>query len=74
MSNSFAEVYGWGDCPKTKNTFFKVEDSIQEIMQRKIDVVPENNLKGQSDLKVENDDQQKLVFGQSVGGALPEKG
>ena len=45
----------------------KVEDSIQYTTRERDNVVSENNLVIHSNVKVENDDQSKLVFGQPGG-------
>lgn len=45
----------------------KVEDSIQYTTIERDNVVSENNLVIHSNVKVENDDQSKLVFGQPGG-------
>ena len=57
-----------GDRPKTQKSILKVEDSIQYTTIERDNVVPENNLVIHSNVKVENDDQSKLVFRQPGGG------
>ena len=57
-----------GDRPKTQKSILKVEDSIQYTTIERDNVVPENNLVIHSNVKVENDDQSKLVFRQPEGG------
>ena len=57
-----------GGCPKTQKSILKVEDSSQYITTNNNKVVQGNDFMLHSDTKVGNDDQQKLVFGQSVGG------
>ena len=59
-----------GDRPKTQKSILKVEDSIQYTTIERDNVVPENNLVIHSNVKVENDDQSKLVFRQPAGGII----
>lgn len=59
-----------GDCPKTQKSFLKVEDGNQYEATNSSEVVAGNNHMVCSDIKVENEDRSKLVFGQSVGGGI----
>ena len=59
-----------GDRPKTKNSILKVEDNIQYTTIKRNNMVLENDLTVRSGIKVENDDQSKIVFGRAEGGAL----
>ena len=56
-----------GNRPKTKTSISKVEDNIQSTAVKGNNMVPESNLMVYSDIKVENEDQSKLVFGQPGG-------
>ena len=57
-----------GDRPKTKNSILKVEDNIQYTTIKRNNMVLENDLTVRSGIKVENDDQSKIVFGRAEGG------
>lgn len=65
------EICERGERPKTKKTILKVENNIQYTTIERDNVVSENNLVIHSNVKVENDDQSKLVFGQPEGGSQP---
>lgn len=58
----------WGDCPKTQKSILKVEDTTQDTTIEKQEMVSENDFVVHSDIKVENEDRSKLVFGQPEGG------
>ena len=50
-----------------------MEDTTQDTTIEKQEMVSENDFVVHSDIKVENEDRSKLVFGQPVGGELHEK-
>ena len=61
-----------GDCPKTQKSILKVEDTTQDTTIEKQEMVSENDFVVHSDIKVENEDRSKLVFGQPGGGDCPK--
>lgn len=58
---------GRGDYPKTQGLFLKVEVNTQYEIINNSEVVSGNDYMVYSDVKVENENHLKLVFGQSVG-------
>ncbi len=57
-----------GDRPKTQKSILKVVDNTKYVPLEESIVVSENDFSVCLDIKVENDDQSKIVFGQPKGG------
>ncbi len=57
-----------GDRPKTQKSILKVVDITKYIPVEENNVVTENDFLVHSGIKVENDGQSEIVFGQPEGG------